>query len=206
MGSKQAKIELENDQQFVRQYKGITNRQTGEDGRSGSSASVQRRACIGSALNRLNVYSASKMLTMIDLERYFNEKWNLCPYGLATPEEMAQRRWDGTVEKYEPTLRLNNIEALSDKEIAAILNAPITKKEIIMQLDKSAPALETKFFIFGVDASALTDDQIVAQIFEIEKEISRLEAVKNKPKKLTAKIGAMDADIAALVKFVDDRK
>lgn len=145
------------------------------------------------------------MLDIIQLERYFNEKWNLCPYGLATPEEMAQRS-AGAVEKYDPNYQPTKVEALSDEEIAAILNAPITKKEIIMQLDKSAPALETKFFIFGVDASTLTDDQIVAQIFEIENEISRLEAVKNKPKKLIAKIEAMNTDIAALVKFVDERK
>lgn len=201
MGTKQAKLALENDPQFVRSYKAIQNRQTGAEGKNGSSASVQRRACIGSTLNRLSVYGAAKMIETLELERYFNEKWNLCPYGLRTRDEMeAQseaREYQEVSTKQTP---------ISDEELVAIINAaPYSVETKMAQTANGAPAIETKIFIFGVDASTMSDDQIVDRIFDIEGQIETLESMKNKPKKLTAKIEAMKADIKALVEYVDSR-
>lgn len=201
MGTKQAKLALENDPQFVRSYKAIQNRQTGAESKNGSSASVQRRACIGSTLNRLSVYGAAKMIETLELERYFNEKWNLCPYGLRTHDEMealseARNRQEVSVKQ----------TPINDEELVAIINAaPYSVETEMAQTANGAPAIETKIFIFGVDASTMSDDQIVDRIFDIEGQIETLESVKNKPKKLVTKIEAMKADIKALVEYVDGR-
>ena len=203
MGTKQAKLALENDPQFVRSYKAIQNRQTGVEGKNGSSASVQRRACIGSTLNRLSVYGAAKMIETLELERYFNEKWNLCPYGLRTRDEMEACAWAWSCERQEVSIKQT---PTSDEDLAAIINAaPYSMETEMAQTANGAPAIETKIFIFGVDASTMSDDQIVGRIFDIEGEIETLESVKNKPKKLVTKIEAMKADIKALVEYVDGR-
>lgn len=201
MGSKQAILALENDSDFCRTYKTIQNRQTGEGAKPGSSASVQRRACISSAMNRSGVYGATKMLDVIGMERYFNEKWNLCPYGLRTHDDMEAL----SEARYSEEVSIKQT-SISDKEIADLINAiPYSTETEMAQTANGAPAIETKIFIFGVDASTLSDDQIVASIFDIENEMNRLGAVKNKPKKLEAKLHDMAGDIEALVKYVDGR-
>ena len=73
------------------------------------------------------------------------------------------------------------------------------------QTANDVPAIETKIFIFGTDASTMSDDQIVDRIFDIERQIETLQSVKNKPKKLVAKLNAMQDDIKALVEYVDSR-
>lgn len=201
MGSKQAILALENDSDFCRTYKTIQNRQTGEGAKPGSSASVQRRACISSTMNRSGVYGATKMLDVIGMERYFNEKWNLCPYGLRTHDDMEAL--SESHDRQEVSIKQTSI---GDKEIADLINAiPYSTETEMAQTANGAPAIETKIFIFGVDASTLSDDQIVASIFDIENEMNRLGAVKNKPKKLEAKLHDMAGDIEALVKYVDGR-
>lgn len=201
MGTKQAKLALENDPQFVRSYKAIQNRQTGAEGKNGSSASVQRRACIGSTLNRLSVYGAAKMIETLELECYFNEKWNLCPYGLRTRDEM-----EALSEARDRQEVCITTTPMSDDHLAAFINQiQETQENEMAQTANGAPAIETKIFIFGTDASTMSDDQIVDRIFDIEKEIASLEAVKNKPKKLVAKLQAMQDDIKALVEYVDGR-
>lgn len=201
MGLKQAILALENDSDFVRFYKTIQNRQTGEGGKPGSSASVQRRACISSAMNRSNIYGATKMLDVIQMERHFNEKWSLCPYGLRTRDEMEAlpeaRKYQEVSVKQTP---------ISDEELVAIINAaPYSVETKMAQTANGAPAIETKIFIFGTDASTMSDDQIVDRIFDIERQIETLQSVKNKPKKLVAKLQAMQDDIKALVEYVDGR-
>lgn len=204
MGSKQAKLALENDSDFCRTYKTIQNRQTGEGAKPGSSASVQRRACISSAMNRSGVYGATKMLDVIGMERYFNEKWNLCPYGLRAHDEMEVL----SEARYSEEVRVTAIPMGNDQPYALINQFQRTQEIEMAQATNThtkAPAIETKIFIFGVDASTLSDDQIVASIFDIENEMNRLGAVKNKPKKLEAKLHDMAGDIEALVKYVDGR-
>ena len=151
MGSKQAILALENDSDFCRTYKTIQNRQTGEGAKPGSSASVQRRACISSAMNRSGVYGATKMLDVIGMERYFNEKWNLCPYGLRTHDDMEAL----SEARYSEEVSIKQT-SISDKEIADLINAiPYSTETEMAQTANGAPAIETKIFIFGVDASKI---------------------------------------------------
>ena len=201
MGTKQAKLALENDPQFVRSYKAIQNRQTGAEGKNGSSASVQRRACIGSTLNRLSVYGAAKMIETLELECYFNEKWNLCPYGLRTRDEMEAL----SEVRYRQEVHITATPMGNDQLDAPINQFQQTQETEMTQTANDVPAIETKIFIFGTDASTMSDDQIVDRIFDIERQIETLQSVKNKPKKLVAKLNAMQDDIKALVEYVDSR-
>ena len=71
--------------------------------------------------------------------------------------------------------------------------------------DMSKPIIETKTFIAGVDASTLTDIEIFNKIAELEVKADKWSKVQNKPKKLGKMIDEVHADIAALVKYVDER-
>lgn len=71
--------------------------------------------------------------------------------------------------------------------------------------DTPMKTIETKTFIAGQDASKMSDTQIFRQIASLEADIVKLEAIKAKPKKLLAVIDQANADIAALVKYVDER-
>lgn len=208
MGTKQAKLALENDSQFVREYQSLQNRQTGVGGKAGSSASVQRRSLIGSAMNRNNIFGGKTMLDILGLELYFNEKWNLCPYGLRTRDEMQNLTLRAYCEAdVKAAVKINTEQTpISDEDLAAIINAaPHPTETEMTQTANDVPAIETKIFIFGTDASTMSDDQIVDRIFDIERQIETLQSVKNKPKKLVAKLNAMQDDIKALVEYVDGR-
>ena len=91
-----------------------------------------------------------------------------------------------------------------------------TDKEITMSLinpnagvgpvsNQVAKAVEKKVFIFGTPAELVTDEKIYEHIQRLEREISGLNAVGNKPKKLKEKIAGLEADIKSLVDFVDNR-
>jgi len=69
----------------------------------------------------------------------------------------------------------------------------------------TAPTIETKTFIQGEDAANLSDAQIFAKISSLEGQITKLDAIKTKPKKLVKVIEDLQADIAKLVEFVDAR-
>lgn len=75
------------------------------------------------------------------------------------------------------------------------------KGETTMKLTK----IETITFIDNLRADEMGDDQIFALISQTEKDIDKLEAVKEKPKKLTAKITAMKESVKELGKIVDAR-
>jgi len=79
-------------------------------------------------------------------------------------------------------------------------------KEQDMSTANSVVAIETKTFVYGQEASTLTDDQIFGYIAKIEKEIDDLDKIKRKPKKLQAKIDQMKSDIDKLTEFVDNRE
>lgn len=75
---------------------------------------------------------------------------------------------------------------------------PIQKETIMIKI-------ENKTFFNGADISAYSDDALFGKIQEAEKELERLEAIKNKPKKLEKKIADLKEGIKALVEAVDAR-
>lgn len=74
-------------------------------------------------------------------------------------------------------------------------------------MNTALPAIQvkTKTFIHGQDAMSLTDDQIFDLIAKKEADIAALRNIKAVSLKLTARIGAIENDISALVAFVDAR-
>lgn len=70
----------------------------------------------------------------------------------------------------------------------------------------SAANIETLTLIGGINAATVSDDSIFHRIAQLESEIETLSAIKTKPKKLEAKIKGLQADIQALVKYVDERE
>lgn len=68
------------------------------------------------------------------------------------------------------------------------------------------PAVETKTFVYGQDASQVSDATIFNTIANLEKEIESLGKIENKLKALVKRIEDLKADIAALVKLSDDRQ
>jgi len=75
------------------------------------------------------------------------------------------------------------------------------KQENTMSMTK----IETVVRINNADASEYSNDDIFSLIAKTEKDIEKLEAIKEKPIKLTAKIKAMQDSIKELVKIVDTR-
>ena len=79
---------------------------------------------------------------------------------------------------------------------------PTTADEITME--KNTP-IQTKTFIFGADAANMSDAQIFTQIGKIEREIATLDQIQHKPKKLSARIEELRADVVKLADYVDAR-
>lgn len=69
----------------------------------------------------------------------------------------------------------------------------------------TTPVIETKVLIKGREATDVTDREIFAEIARLEGEMAKLQAIKNKPKKLEEALSAMQADIDKLIAFVDAR-
>ena len=65
--------------------------------------------------------------------------------------------------------------------------------------------IETVVRINDADASDFSDDDIFDLIAKTEKDVEKLEAIKEKPKKLEAKIVKMQESIKELAKIVDER-
>lgn len=66
--------------------------------------------------------------------------------------------------------------------------------------------IKTTTCINGTDAKHLSDDQIFKIIADLESQIDQLNKVQHKPKKLLDKIDALRADIASIIKYVDERE
>jgi hypothetical protein len=66
-------------------------------------------------------------------------------------------------------------------------------------------AVQVVPFIYGRDATVVTDEEIYKHIRKLEDDIAHYKSLKNQPKKLKARLESMQADIDALVKFVDER-
>lgn len=69
----------------------------------------------------------------------------------------------------------------------------------------SLKLVDYKVLIAGRDSANVSDDQIFGMIADLEAQIKALNAIEHKPKKLSAKIEALKADIASLVDIVDNR-
>lgn len=67
------------------------------------------------------------------------------------------------------------------------------------------PAYEVKAFIYGTLAENVSDETIFQHIADLESQIKKLEAIGNKPKKLTARIKALQDQITALITYCDER-
>lgn len=77
---------------------------------------------------------------------------------------------------------------------------------VCVEFDPKGPVIQTATLIAGKDASLLRDDDIYELIRKAEAKIEGYNKIENKPKKLEAKIAGIKADIAELVKFVDERQ
>lgn len=117
--------------------------------------------------------------------------------GLHPDAETPEPPHDDTVDALSYALKVT--KAAQDNTTETI----ITLKEITM--NATAPAIEVKTFIRGVEAKDLSDDQIFNEIRRIEKDIEELDKVKSKPKKLAAKIEEMHKSIKELTEYVDGR-
>lgn len=71
------------------------------------------------------------------------------------------------------------------------------------EMDK--PNIETKTFIRGVDASTLSDDQIIGRILDLETQVEHLKKVKVTSTKVLDSIQSLEADIQALANYLDNR-
>lgn len=96
--------------------------------------------------------------------------------------------WDDTIPNFE------NIHIHQSNE------------EIIMSNIAKTPVIETRTYIYGTDATQMSDEQIFTKIAELEGVIARWEKVQNRPKKLQAVIENTKADIKKLADFVDSRE
>jgi hypothetical protein len=65
--------------------------------------------------------------------------------------------------------------------------------------------IETKTFIAGTDAALLTDNHIIKKISQLEGEAAGLRGIKASSTAIKAMIDKIDKDVAALVKYLDER-
>lgn len=168
----QAEKILSEAKDFKRVYLACVNR-------SGNSIGPARRTALRNCLYASAPNISVNMEEQMHLEKFCNELFNLCPYGLEA------------------------ITATDDAAAYAFTKLSKTK-EPIMAIN-SNKAVENITYIYGVDAANVTDDQIFQHIANRELEIKSLEVIENKPKKLAAKIEALHAEIKILVDFVDAR-
>lgn len=81
---------------------------------------------------------------------------------------------------------------------------PRNQKETIMNTN-TAIEITTKTLVNGVDVNSLSDAQIYDAIAKQEAEITKLDAIKNKPQRLRTEIERRQAGIKALVDYLDSK-
>lgn len=87
-----------------------------------------------------------------------------------------------------------------------LFDQPQPTKETIMTAVTSIIDITTKTFANGLDISTMKDSDIYSMIASQEGEIEKLEAIKNKPKRLVAEIEKRKAGIKSLVDYLDSRE
>ena len=125
-------------------------------------------------------------------------------HSLAGLCELLQRPAAGVVPKLEQRglIQYSGDDSFYFNCVAEKDVKPQTQPEPIMA---NAPTIETKTFIAGVDASTMSDEQIFKKIAMLESTMDSWATLKNRPTKLTKKLAEIEADIAALVAYVDGR-
>jgi hypothetical protein len=65
--------------------------------------------------------------------------------------------------------------------------------------------VESRLYFNEENCADLTDDELYQRIARIEKEISKYDDIKNKPKKLEARAEELKAEVQKLVDYIDSR-
>lgn len=85
----------------------------------------------------------------------------------------------------------------------------ITNKSLLNPKEQDTmsdkPAFETKHFVNGVEASTLTDENLIHAIRKIELEMEALGKIVTKSTKIEAKILELDAQRTAIAALLDSR-
>ena len=170
---------LKKDRAFELNYKGVENVAPGT-GNSASSVGPKRRSLIVSFASQIS--PMSKRVTMIqalELEKHFNELYNLCPYGLET-------------EPVKPKASPELVARLTHIELP----------------EKTMKAVQTVTLVFGKPSNEVSDGAIYKHIADLEAEIADLRKIEpaHRPKKLEQRIDELGTEIMALVDLVDTRK
>jgi hypothetical protein len=102
-----------------------------------------------------------------------------------------------------------DLESLTPTERSQIL-AELRQFAIDKYLPKetnimNTTAFETKHFIFGQEASTMTDEQLIEAIKKIEKEISELGSIKSSSKNVNSKVAKLENMLAAVVIYLDSK-
>lgn len=172
---------MEKSAEFKRQYLKCKNE-------PGSSVGPQRRTRIKTALYEAKGGGSFTMFDTMYLERYFNELWGLCPYGL---------------EKSMPAPASAPVPTVPCPVLASTVKDDFIMNNATQAV--SVAAVSNITYVYGVPSKDVTDDTIFRFIAKLEGEIRELEKIANKPKKLGALIEALHAEIKALVELVDSR-
>lgn len=85
------------------------------------------------------------------------------------------------------------------------IDIPTPSNEETQMSQTTIAVIESVTLIQGQPAVNKSDDDIFGLIAKLEQQKASLSNIKNQPKKLLAKIEAIDSDIAALVEYVDGR-
>lgn len=88
----------------------------------------------------------------------------------------------------------------------SVLQQVIQTTEKELQMAQTIKAVEQKTFIYGLEASTISDDVIFQHISNLEGQIKTLEAIETKPKALVKKIDGLKDDIKLLVELSDARQ
>lgn len=74
-----------------------------------------------------------------------------------------------------------------------------------MTTPTNAPAFETKAFIFGMDTSAASEEELIDAIRKIEQEISSLESIKTQSARIDAKVSDLKKSLNQIANVLDSK-
>lgn len=93
---------------------------------------------------------------------------------------------------------VSNIVTVQGSDIETASPLPTIEEDTMI-------AIENRTYINDTNAADMTDDQVFTKIADLERDMAKLEAIKNKPQKMVKRIGEMQDAITKLVKYVDER-
>lgn len=128
--------------------------------------------------NRLNVSPANRSNVCAALWKHYTQE---------KEEEEAQRQYERSTPKQIIT---NSI--------------PSTPKEPII-MAKTTPSFETKHFVNGIDATTLTDNELITAIKDLETKLKALREIKTESTRIALKIEQLDEQRLAIAVLLDSR-